>query len=133
MREKPKILRRSPLMPRITPASAGKTSCNFNGYIFIRDHPRECGKNSFPEPPKLKDTGSPPRVREKPKSSICCCRSSGITPASAGKTSFRLLKSWHLRDHPRECGKNHFLGFCLPWTTGSPPRVREKQVQFFRV
>ena len=52
-------------MPRITPASAGKTSCNFNGYIFIRDHPRECGKNSTTYAKSTAMLGSPPRVREK--------------------------------------------------------------------
>ena len=55
-------------MPRITPASAGKTSCNFNGYIFIRDHPRECGKNHLVPFQVVVGPGSPPRVREKPSS-----------------------------------------------------------------
>ena len=30
------------------------------------------------------------------------------------------------QDHPRVCGKNHFLSLFFYFTEGSPPRVREK-------
>mgnify|MGYP001670550326 CR=1 FL=1 len=51
---------------------------------------------------------------------------SGITPASAGKTTRFTWDICFSQDHPRECGKNSVL---LPEKTGfagSPPRVREK-------
>ena len=71
---------------RITPACAGKTQTETSLPCLIRDHPRECGKNSITLARIVADPGSPPRVREKLNhTSSNRCRSR-ITPASAGKT-----------------------------------------------
>ena len=51
-----------------------------------RDHPRVCGKNHCQRRQSEHKVGSPPRVREKPSALIFCSRSTGITPACAGKT-----------------------------------------------
>ena len=54
-------------------------------------------------------SGSPPRVREKPRPALEDTDEAGITPASAGKTSFNFRHNLNSR--------------------GSPPRVREKLIQ----
>ena len=50
-----------------------------------------------------------------------------ITPASAGKTNFRVKRVVLEWDHPRECGKNHSSKLLQAFYQGSPPRVREKR------
>ena len=72
--------------------------------------------------------GSPPRVREKLFGNHVYTSDYGITPACAGKTLIRILKSTQMRDHPRVCGKNHKNQMEHTQLTGSPPRVREKLV-----
>ena len=94
---------------RITPAGAGKTSATSFAIRGTWDHPRRCGENvlslQFPKPPPW------------------------ITPADAGKTmssSSAAAKRW---DHPRGCGEN---AACIGWyfvVSGSPPRMRGKQVR----
>ena len=94
---------------RITPAGAGKTSRMGEKDPRGWDHPRRCGENvlslQFPKPPPW------------------------ITPADAGKTmssSSAAAKRW---DHPRGCGEN---AACIGWyfvVSGSPPRMRGKQVR----
>ena len=91
---------------RITPASAGKTTCYNVFDRLVQDHPRECGKNRLRDLLEREESGSPPRVREK-LGQICSSR--------AGE--------W---DHPRECGKNKNPEHRNQVITGSPPRVREK-------
>ena len=93
----------------ITPAGAGKTLGNSPRCRLHEDHPRRCGENvlslQFPKPPPW------------------------ITPADAGKTmssSSAAAKRW---DHPRGCGEN---AACIGWyfvVSGSPPRMRGKQVR----
>ena len=73
---------------RITPADAGKTTCQGRRRRRTKDHPRGCGEN-LPIPDKRLGTlGSPPRMRGKHifhwYSGICA----RITPADAGKTGF---------------------------------------------
>ena len=55
-------------------------------------------------------------------------KSSGITPAHAGKTRFQGSSNHPKGDHPRACGENTFRHSpCLShW--GSPPRMRGKPV-----
>ena len=91
---------------RITPASAGKTILVEQMREVVWDHPRECGKNKMKDFKIGKQSGSPPRVREKPLSVTHVHCKNGITPASAGKTTKNTVD--------------------FPPTVGSPPRVREK-------
>ena len=70
----------------ITPACAGITRLSRSVLSFIRDHPRVCG-NYMVSPVLLPTiTGSPPRVRELPDSSMQRCIKVRITPACAGIT-----------------------------------------------
>ena len=53
---------------------------------------------------------------------------SGITPADAGKTRNRAIRSDGKQDHPRGCGENKKY-FSLDMNElGSPPRMRGKLV-----
>ena len=112
---------------RITPACAGKTLVLVRSLPKYRDHPRVCGKNQWESYTAKTERGSPPRVREKPNAFLNSSCDTGITPACAGKTLSQLQGGMMEQDHPRVCGKNHFLSLFFYFTEGSPPRVREKQ------
>ena len=71
-------------------------------------------------------SGSPPRVREKPKRTKPSYLTVRITPACAGKTHKLHKVKLVYKDHPRVCGKNFLLFGLLYYILGSPPRVREK-------
>ena len=73
--------------------------------------------------------GSPPQVRGKPLPLKPRSGLSRITPAGAGKTSFRTRTTSLVRDHPRRCGENfcHFSSSVSQ--LGSPPQVRGKPYQ----
>ena len=86
VRELPLQARKEYIMARITPACAGITRLSRSVLSFIRDHPRVCG-NYMVSPVLLPTiTGSPPRVRELPDSSMQRCIKVRITPACAGIT-----------------------------------------------
>ena len=55
-------------------------------------------------------------------------REIGITPACAGKTMITSPNGTKFRDHPRVCGKNSSFVQAYNMDLGSPPRVREKQL-----
>ena len=72
---------------RITPAYAGKSCTRISACPIRRDHPRLCG-----EKVELLETlefpvGSPPPMRGKEHLSRLSVKSSGITPAYAGKSA----------------------------------------------
>ena len=129
VREKPLYCLDCQRVRRITPACAGKTWSLQSCSNAIRDHPRVCGKNSGKSFPSASTQGSPPRVREKRLSSLQGHSRSGITPACAGKTPFLFYLENFFRDHPRVCGKNLLTTAGTSFSTGSPPRVREKLKQ----
>ena len=52
----------------------------------------------------------------------------GITPACAGKRRFSLPDSWSWRDHPRMCGEKPLGLAPAGWPSGSPPRMRGKDI-----
>ena len=87
MREKHYLGLKSLVETGITPASAGKTNREVQAGQVMRDHPRECGKNSTVILLCSGSMGSPPRVREKLALLALCRLICRITPASAGKTS----------------------------------------------
>ena len=113
----------------ITPARAGKTFL----YAFIRkemrDHPRSCGKDLSLTLTWLLLLGSPPLVRERHTRRNLCIVGLGITPARAGKTVRRPGRPAKRRDHPRSCGKDGSRSSSVRPRKGSPPLVRERQLQ----
>ncbi len=76
------------LTSRITPAHAGKTLEDFSDSFADKDHPRACGENSVKARKFKRGTGSPPRMRGKPKKQKGLKGGVWITPAHAGKTAF---------------------------------------------
>ncbi len=73
----------------ITPADAGKTPPFRNLHVKIWDHPRGCGENLRYITYRAAKIGSPPRMRGKLEFFFFDVGNVGITPADAGKTSFR--------------------------------------------
>ena len=117
---------------RITPACAGKTAVSAHTPLARADHPRVCGENRLSCRTSTTQSGSPPRVRGKLSHIHTEIAANRITPACAGKTQAKNLKSLENSDHPRVCGENflaikHFFG-----GDGSPPRVRGKLVLFWQ-
>ena len=110
----------------ITPACAGKSAAIPVTRRCGREHPRGCGEKMLPTAFVLSFTGSPPRMRGKehcPKGQL---RSSGITPAYAGKSRCTCEDHLFSPDHPRVCGEK--VEWCWPLQPdiGSPPRMRGK-------
>ena len=112
---------------RITPADAGKTTQATTSSPNAPDHPRGCGENDDGDISRLRDIGSPPRMRG--KHAICYqSRHAGrFTPADAGKTLLPDATAFCTKDHPRGCGENIDFYFSATAIQGSPPRMRGKQ------
>ncbi len=53
--------------PGITPACAGKTTLVPSTNSRVKDHPRVCGKDGYLSQMRAVASGSPPRVRERPR------------------------------------------------------------------
>ena len=114
------------LLPRITPADAGKTSLQAIKACSAGDHPRGCGENLNKEFFQCVFLGSPPRMRGKRRDGTLLPASTGITPADAGKTTTEVQHEHSNQDHPRGCGENTVFMRCTVPTIGSPPRMRGK-------
>ena len=70
----------------ITPAYAGKRQMARKAGRTKPDHPRVCGEKPLPDPERIFQVGSPPRMRGKVPPHCCFCPAHGITPAYAGKS-----------------------------------------------
>ena len=94
-----------------------------------RDHPRACGEKDLFIDLVADDGGSPPHVRGKACGVPLLCQHLGITPACAGKSCRPCHTRWCGLDHPRVCGEK-FSNASVVWSrTGSPPRMRGKDVR----
>ena len=114
--------------PGITPAYAGKRSPMCWRSRLPRDHPRVCGEKFTQSATKTTIPGSPPRMRGKVWYISSAYAPPGITPAYAGKRPLRCATSPVTRDHPRVCGEK---GPAMPYllcSSGSPPRMRGKEL-----
>ena len=112
----------------ITPACAGKSFFMALRHRTGRDHPRVCGEKQEGETRKSVEEGSPPRVRGKEKCFLPSPDRTGITPACAGKSSSSFVRSTFGKDHPRVCGEKVTAGSRGVGRSGSPPRVRGKDL-----
>ena len=112
----------------ITPAYAGKSFGSFCFLSFRQDHPRVCGEKqaavALPQPV----LGSPPRMRGKVELVHQTEGKVGITPACAGKSSHQHGAGRWRRDHPRVCGEKGCCKFSSRNHSGSPPRMRGKDL-----
>ena len=113
---------------RITPACAGKTPERRSVTQEGRDHPRMRGEDGLLILDNEDQPGSPPHARGRPDVTCRNDRLARITPACAGKTSFRAALDRLTRDHPRMRGED-WRYVCPPtWTSGSPPHARGRQL-----
>ena len=94
--------------------------------VFLRDHPRACGKNGSTMNKDTRGLGSPPRMREEYNPSGESLLTPGITPAHAGRMLGLRRILGVTEDHPRACGKNYTCFTTITLTQGSPPRMREE-------
>ena len=106
VRGKQLMLVQHAIIPRITPAGAGKTGRKPVLQGLCQDHPRRCGENLTAGGGSTKLTGSPPQVRGKRRRRRPTPIKRRITPAGAGKTQNSTSFPATLRDHPRRCGEN---------------------------
>ena len=93
VRGKQLMLVQHAIIPRITPAGAGKTTPVMPEAVTTADHPRRCGENSEEQEPMRGKIGSPPQVRGKRKSPARASNLRRITPAGAGKTLKRSFRN----------------------------------------
>ena len=112
------------LVPRITPACAGKTLLSFGRGGNPRDHPRMRGEDKPRQKVGLNHPGSPPHARGRPFTSVRMRCSRRITPACAGKTRWAWLQALLRRDHPRMRGEDQGVGHGDRCAVGSPPHAR---------
>ena len=106
MRGKVRLSALHPVLCRITPAYAGKSSAQASIASRRWDHPRVCGE---------KDNTCP-----------TVGTSVGITPAYAGKSLPSQKRAFSNGDHPRVCGEKLCSSSESPAYLGSPPRMRGK-------
>ena len=98
-----------------------------NGDAFSeQDHPRGCGENNCSTFLEYEVSGSPPRMRGKPRTVNAIGKTRRITPADAGKTQSSDVSTLSATDHPRGCGENSAAKHLTSAGTGSPPRMRGK-------
>ena len=115
---------------RITPAYAGKRSGIISFSSLARDHPRVCGEKQDAAHTLLAVLGSPPRMRGKAKREKTISQIVRITPAYAGKRTILRIFSRAARDHPRVCGEKAQKAMSSTPKSGSPPRMRGKDLLF---
>ena len=113
----------------ITPAYAGKRQMARKAGRTKPDHPRVCGEKPLPDPERIFQVGSPPRMRGKVPPHCCFCPAHGITPAYAGKSLWLFCCVSLPSDHPRVCGEKKNSPFQFSVNSGSPPRMRGKVSQ----
>ena len=73
------------LVPRITPAHAGKSRGRLLSTLFAEDHPRPCGEKQSALSTRPSTLGSPPPMRGKDGQCRLQNTNVRITPAHAGK------------------------------------------------
>ena len=115
---------------RITPAYAGKRDLVISGSGDIEDHPRVCGEKFTLSSSTAVSPGSPPRMRGKADGARRRSAVGRITPAYAGKRGGMWVQESTLWDHPRVCGEKYTVVPGYPFTMGSPPRMRGKEINF---
>ena len=94
---------------------------------FYKDHPRLCGEKSNRLLRRNAVQGSPPPMRGKAKDDVDPPERVRITPAYAGKSTWKCMPFATLQDHPRLCGEKYNLVPPRHSSKGSPPPMRGKE------
>ena len=108
----------------ITPACAGKTGLHPRSTASPPDHPRMRGEDQRRDHGRVLRGGSPPHARGRLKLYRNICRTSGITPACAGKTACYDVDRHPGLDHPRMRGEDLDEFVVFHFSAGSPPHAR---------
>ena len=108
----------------IIPAYAGNTNGKHAPQKHSLDHPRVCGEHPMLLAIVLVLPGSSPRMRGTRGSATVRLLWSGIIPAYAGNTLFRIKETAITQDHPRVCGEHSTDPWGISEATGSSPRMR---------
>ena len=111
---------------RIIPAHAGQTAFGRASAYAGPDHPRACGANHSVPFQVFRFVGSSPRMRGKPFPELHQYGKGRIIPAHAGQTPLPDPAHRVRTDHPRACGANCHVCYCLRLGAGSSPRMRGK-------
>ena len=112
----------------ITPACAGKSEKKVPFLPPHQDHPRVCGEKARSICRPLCKMGSPPRMRGKVSVHSAFSPFVRITPACAGKSRRLSHCRSQFWDHPRVCGEKLSLSTRPRAKSGSPPRMRGKDL-----
>ena len=112
----------------IIPACAGKRPKSRKNGPNTWDHPRVCGEKHLLRCAVLDLEGSPPRVRGKGSRTSIIIQWTRITPAYAGKSPFVRRCTMLVWDYPRVCGEKSMVCPRSGPGTGSPPRMRGKEL-----
>ena len=110
----------------LIPAHAGKTRLRWGGSGGGRAHPRSRGENFNRVRATHYTLGSSPLTRGKPQRRRAPCRTRGLIPAHAGKTSSRMGRSLATTAHPRSRGENPLMFVTIIASAGSSPLTRGK-------
>ena len=121
------------VLPRITPAYAGKSQQPLPPACKAEDHPRLCGEKGAGEILTIGGEGSPPPMRGKVSRCFSFCPCLRITPAYAGKRDCRIWYVARPQDHPRLCGEKFHIHSFITCQPGSPPPMRGKEVRLWRL
>ena len=92
-----------------------------------RDHLRVCGADASNLPEDQQESGSPPRVRSRPRMAQEQRCKRRITSACAEQTTSSNTALQPNRDHLRVCGADAAFGAGDTAHSGSPPRVRSRR------
>ena len=109
---------------RFTPAGAGRTGVIHSVGSSSAVHPRGCGEDVNKKWAQRRKVGSPPRVRGGRVRDLGGGRLLRFTPAGAGRTLWRWVRSSRATVHPRGCGEDKKGSRSPSRVRGSPPRVR---------
>ena len=115
-------------IPGSPPRMRGKARYIAASVALFWDHPRVCGEKKKMNMRKDKRMGSPPRMRGKADYTPVVDVRVRITPAYAGKSDNFVAALSDFGDHPRVCGEK--CPWYLPFrsSSGSPPRMRGKDL-----
>ena len=113
--------------PRIIPAHAGSTVCDWRVLEGVGDHPRSRGEHAAAAAGSAGSAGSSPLTRGARTPGHRAVDRQRIIPAHAGSTTAFKAPSLQARDHPRSRGEHPsgvevaaFLDGSSPLTRGAP-------------
>ena len=115
---------RAERMTGIIPAYAGNTRTSTSAPSDYADHPRVCGEHPGRNHRHHRRRGSSPRMRGTLDPAHPEIDQTGIIPAYAGNTPYRLCGCGCDWDHPRVCGEHHITSIMVHLSWGSSPRMR---------